>query len=241
MSLAHNIIIRSLNAIYLQAPNVTLLADKKDFLIYCQAWADLLHTHHHHEEIFLFPRIEELCGKPGFLYVNVEQHQEFDKGAEEFRKYVSEVTVEKFDGRGLVTLIDGFVGVLNRHLRDEIDTLLKLDAFGGKDGELLTQAWLELDQVIIKELKNPVCQNLCEERELRKWLTRIALKSRTLPFGLGANDTTFEGGTYKFPKFPWFIPILTGWVFWWKYRTVWRFNPCTVWGIPRELEFVKDE
>ena len=164
MALAHNIIIRSLNAIYLQAPHVTLPADKKDFLVYCQVWFELLHNHHHHEETFLFPRFEELIGKPGFLEVNIEQHHAFEKGAEEFRKYVSTVTVEDFDGAEVRRLVDGFVGVLNQHLHDEIESLIKMDEFGGKDGELLTKAWLELDQIIIKEMTNKVCQSLLEER-----------------------------------------------------------------------------
>lgn len=68
-----------------------------------------------------------------------------------------------------------------------------------------------------------------------------AQKHKVLPFGLGANDRTFDGGKHNFPNFPFFVPYMVNWIYGWKYRRVWRFSPCDVYGKPRELMFVKDE
>jgi hypothetical protein len=50
MALVHNMIIRGLNSIYLQAPNIKLEKDVKDFLTYMYSWSLLVHMHHDNEE-----------------------------------------------------------------------------------------------------------------------------------------------------------------------------------------------
>lgn len=59
MALAHNSIIRSFNSIYRQAPHVSD-ADKSDFINYALTWHRLVTSHHSHEELALFPKVEDM-------------------------------------------------------------------------------------------------------------------------------------------------------------------------------------
>ena len=76
MTISHNVIIRGYNSIYQQAPRVTALADKKDFICYCLAWHRYVHDHHQYEETGLFPVIEQATGEKGVMDGEVEQHGE---------------------------------------------------------------------------------------------------------------------------------------------------------------------
>ena len=59
MCLAHNIMIRNLNAIYLQCEQVTKPEDVTDFIRFCQVVLEAIHTHHDHEEQLFFPLVAE--------------------------------------------------------------------------------------------------------------------------------------------------------------------------------------
>jgi hemerythrin-like domain-containing protein len=78
MANVHNLLLRGLNSIYLQAPHITLPADIADLLLYTKAWADTVHHHHSHEESILFPRIDALAKEAGvpesLMNPNVDQH-----------------------------------------------------------------------------------------------------------------------------------------------------------------------
>jgi hemerythrin-like domain-containing protein len=74
MALAHNVLIRGLNSIYLQAPNIKP-EDHSDFINYCKSWCQVLENHHTGEETTLFPQIEKITGEAGIMDVNVEQHR----------------------------------------------------------------------------------------------------------------------------------------------------------------------
>lgn len=74
MALAHNVIIRGLNSIYLQAPHLKP-SDHSSFISYCKCWAELLDEHHDMEESVFFPEIERITGKVEIMDVNVEQHR----------------------------------------------------------------------------------------------------------------------------------------------------------------------
>jgi len=92
MAVVHNMIIRALNSIYLQAPHVQQ-KDVKDFLAYCYCWyecidgtSDMMRypvfitwltklAHHRGEEEFLFPKLEAACGEKGLMDANVKQHR----------------------------------------------------------------------------------------------------------------------------------------------------------------------
>ena len=62
MALIHNVIIRGINSIYLQAPNIKLENDIEDFLTYMYSWSLLVHIHHDNEEATMFPLLEKYIG-----------------------------------------------------------------------------------------------------------------------------------------------------------------------------------
>jgi hemerythrin-like domain-containing protein len=131
MALVHVHLIRAINAIYLQAPNIKDPKDIKDFTTFMHAWCEVVHDHHHHEEEYFFPWIEEYIGIPGYMQVNVDQHHEFEPGKLEFQAYVKGVRegTEKYDGQRVQKLIDAFAPTLAQHLSDEIDFLVGLEKF----------------------------------------------------------------------------------------------------------------
>lgn len=220
MSLAHNIFIRNLNAIYQQALGVQALTttEKADFLTFIRAW--LLNIHHHHsaEERYFFPRIAAYTGQPDIMARNLAQHHAFQEGVELLQSYCDkEWTGETYDGKKLREIIDGFGPVLRLHLAQEIETLIDLERFGGKK---LAEEYKLLEERVIAEIPD-------KEKNL------------VFPSGLGGHDRTYEGGKNKdFPPLPFFVPYLVDWWMSRKYKGAWRFSPCTVYGIPRPLKFV---
>jgi hemerythrin-like domain-containing protein len=74
MALAHNMLLRGLNSIYLQAPHIAP-ADAGDFISYAKCWVEVLEHHHKMEEDRIFPWIEEQTGEEGIMEGNVEQHR----------------------------------------------------------------------------------------------------------------------------------------------------------------------
>ncbi|KAK0649582.1 hypothetical protein B0T16DRAFT_350452 [Cercophora newfieldiana] len=148
MTLIHNVIGRGLNSITLQAPHI-LPADQKSFLSYIRAWHQLVRVHHKNEETDFFPAVEAMAGEKGIMDGNVEQHHAFEGGLEKFREYIDRVErgEEEYDGGKVVRLIEGFGGVLMRHLEDEIETLLGLRRFGeGKMAGILEKTAEEAEK-----------------------------------------------------------------------------------------------
>jgi hemerythrin-like domain-containing protein len=135
MSLAHNGMIRGLNSIYIQAPNIPKNDTKSinDFLTYCQCWNESMHHHHDMEEQGFFPSIERLSGVKGLMAQNYEQHKAFTPGFEEFDKYVRATRPSEFDGMRVRQLVEVFAEPLVKHLHDEIDTLRALNKYDGKE------------------------------------------------------------------------------------------------------------
>ena len=131
MAIVHNMLIRGLNSIYLQAPHV-LPADALPFLKYSLIWYAQLNVHHLGEEADFFPYIESITGQESLMGKNVEQHHAFQVGVEGFKSYVDDCLAgkQKFDGNKMVKIIDGFGETLTQHLGDEIPTLLELRKFG---------------------------------------------------------------------------------------------------------------
>src|SRR5262245_36418006 len=75
MALVHNILIRALNSIYLQAPCVKP-SEYTDFIGYCTTWVTLLEAHNKFEDEHFFKDIETFC-EEGVMTQNVVQHREF--------------------------------------------------------------------------------------------------------------------------------------------------------------------
>jgi hemerythrin-like domain-containing protein len=134
MVLVHNCMIRGRNSIYLQAPNVQSATDIADFLTYMHSWSLLLHMHHETEETVAFPLLEGYIQQKGFMDRNVEQHHAFAEGVDRFDGYVKNCKEgrERFDGKQVQAIVDGFGAVLTQHLMDEIGTLPELEQFEKK-------------------------------------------------------------------------------------------------------------
>jgi hypothetical protein len=129
----HNMLIRGLNSIYLQAPYIKP-ADDKSFCKYVLGWYVLLHSHHGGEEATFFPTVERMTGIKGLMDTNVEQHRVFHDGVDELKSYAEAVIAskEKYDGNKIVELVDSFGTALTQHLADEIPTIQSLRQYGEK-------------------------------------------------------------------------------------------------------------
>lgn len=77
MCVVHNALLRGLNNIYIQGPNIRP-ADYKDFIGYSLCWHSAIDEHHTSEEEQFFPEIEEAVGEKGLLDGNVQQHSKRD-------------------------------------------------------------------------------------------------------------------------------------------------------------------
>lgn len=133
MANVHNMIIRGINSIYLQAPHIQP-ADHKPFSRYILAFYTLLHVHHTGEEEMFFPEVEKMAGVKGVMDGNIEQHRVFGAGLESLKEYAEGVLADKhgFEGGKVVEIIDGFGESLVKHLTEEIPTLVGLRAHGEK-------------------------------------------------------------------------------------------------------------
>lgn len=154
MCWVHNLIYRNLNALLLQYTNLTKTTDISDFLIFCQCVHEGISTHHHHEEIYFFPAIEEYTGVKGIMDANVKQHHAFEEGLKSFGEYVYSVKAEEYDSKVLGGILDSFVEPLVTHLRDEIPTLLGLEKYGG---EKLFKVNADVEKKILEGAMDPVC------------------------------------------------------------------------------------
>ena len=133
MALAHNSFFRGLNAIYLQAPFVKLPQDVANFLVYCQCWHEMVSHHHDLEEKLFFPAIATYSGVENIMEDNIKGHAAFHAGLEKFGILAHLAKPETFNGMELKNLIDSFAEPFERHMRDEIDSLLTLEKHGGDE------------------------------------------------------------------------------------------------------------
>jgi Hemerythrin HHE cation binding domain len=140
-------LIRSLNAIYIQATSVSSPADISDFLVYCQCWYEVVHHHHRIEEEFFFPEVEKALNKPGLMATDVAQHQAFHDKMDVWGKQCYSLTsnTSKYNGNEWRQLIDDFSVPLVKHLHEEIDSMQRLEGLDAKN-VITNQIWLELDK-----------------------------------------------------------------------------------------------
>lgn len=228
MACVHNVIIRGLNSIYLQARNVAPtkvsaitpqnkadVQTRDDFVDYAREWSIFLHLHHDGEEALLFPEIEKATATTGIMDRNVQQHRLFDEGVKRFDDYLARVRCpvdgkerigeDKFlYGPELAEIIESFGSTLTNHLNEEIGTLLSLRVYGGT--------------VNIEKLISDVGEHAL----------KTASMIGTIPFCFHNLDNAFEGGLHKktFPPAPWLIMFLAKWILWIPNRRLWRFAPA---------------
>lgn len=135
MAMAHNCLIRGLNAILLQAPNVPEFGtpgykrkDVADLLFYIDSWIQGVKMHHDSEENFGFPAIERETGHKGLFDHAEEQHHAFTPGMEKALTYVSTTKPEDFRwNNGLKEHFDSFTEPMTKHLYEEIDLFMGFD------------------------------------------------------------------------------------------------------------------
>ncbi len=139
MALIHNILLRGLNCISLQAPNVMKSEDVADFMAFCDAWSCTLHSHHKTEETVYFPLLEEQCQEKGVMARNHQEHETFLPGLLAFDEYVSNVKadVKSYDGSKTLQLVRDLGPPLETHLRSEIGLLESLAKDDHIDWDLL--------------------------------------------------------------------------------------------------------
>ncbi|KAH7162010.1 hemerythrin HHE cation binding domain-containing protein [Dactylonectria estremocensis] len=215
MALVHNMIIRGLNSIYLQAPLISP-TDVPSFVQYSLVWYSLVHVHHSGEETDFFPYLEETTGQKGLMEINVSQHHEFHDGLEAFKTYFGACAAEKekFDGNKVIEIIDGFGKALTTHLADEIPTLLQLREYGMSKMGGLEKRFGE------------------EGEKNMKVLGLVA----GLPCGFGNHDVQYESGRWaKWPPAPWIVHFLARNVTFWVHRDWWKFAACDRHGMMRPL------
>ncbi|KAJ2915468.1 hypothetical protein MD484_g4926, partial [Candolleomyces efflorescens] len=121
MAVIHNFIIRSLNAIWHNAP-VVAPKDTQDFVAYCLLALQAVHSHHDSEETIVFPR---LTAAGVSMTQNLEQHRAFDDAMASFETYLNQVKGGEavFDGAKARELLVAFTDPLVLHLHEEISTL----------------------------------------------------------------------------------------------------------------------
>jgi hemerythrin-like domain-containing protein len=149
MVLAHNVTLRHLNSIYLQATGVHESEDIKDFLFFCKTWVDELHEHHKGEEEKLFPMLDRFTGVRRIMSKCEDQHKAFFPGVEAFSQYVQGTSIKDYDGKKLRELIDVFADALILHLYHEPLELLGLgEKYGGTK---LKKVWDKFEADLIKD------------------------------------------------------------------------------------------
>lgn len=115
-----------------------------------------MHHHHQEEEEELFPKIEEVIGRPGSMESNVQQHDAFQAGLEEFAKYTKlcqEEGGKSYDGQKVKAFIDSFGKPLELHMHEEIDSLLEVRKYDA-DGEKLKEFFLAFENKVQATLDN---------------------------------------------------------------------------------------
>ena len=138
MTHVHNVIIRGVNSIYLQAPNVRNPSDIKDFLHFVTLWGNFVDRHHETEEESIFPDLEIFTEQKDLMQHSVEQHHAFHSGLQQLKDYASSTAPEHYSSDKLKSIIDDFGPTLQEHLIEEIDALLALRKY---DSEGLMKVW----------------------------------------------------------------------------------------------------
>ncbi|KAL7910464.1 hemerythrin HHE cation binding domain-containing protein [Trichoderma velutinum] len=210
MACIHNMMIRGLNSIYLQAPYVKK-EDVKSFLLYSACFYDLVSVHHKGEEDDLFPKIEQMAGENGIMQHNIEQHHAFHDGLQEYHRYITHCLsdTQQFSGKKLITIIDAFGRSLVEHLTAEITTILELAEYGDRMRKLETtfEAWAEKD---------------------------ILSVPGTLTWGFFNHDKEYEEGLWKdWPPAPTVVVFAVRHVTYWIHSDWWKFASCDPQGRPR--------
>jgi hemerythrin-like domain-containing protein len=208
MTLVHNLFIRAINSMYYHAPLVKESQDIRDFLRFCEAFVSAVGLHHDAEETAIFPYWIEMAGDPDLMKENIDEHQVFHDGLERLKEYSIKTAAETYRSDDLCAILDDFVPQLVSHLTREIPTLLELRKYP-------TDKVMEGFDRGVKASQGH------------------ASNDEQIPFVLGCNDVTFEGGKHHFPPLPSLLVTLVVWWYGKKYQGAWRFCPSDLYGRPK--------
>ncbi|KAI3337280.1 hemerythrin HHE cation binding domain-containing protein [Xylariaceae sp. AK1471] len=219
MALAHNMMIRSLNAMYLQAPHISP-EQARPFLQFAELWCKVVEHHHRTEEDIFFPMLEEMTGEKDIMKANSEQHDAFQSVLGIFAAYIRQCLSRenKYNGTELIRIFDGFAPVLWQHLSDEIPTLIALEQYWEKVTGFHAKFAAEVEKT---------------QQELGVLAGAV--------FVIATHDVEYEGGIHvEFPP----IPSVITWglrnVAWWAHHDWWYFAPCDRSGKMRQLNILVD-
>ena len=159
----------------------------------------------------MFPGFERVAGKPGFMKREVEQHHAFEPELKKLRQYAAAGKADVYDSTELQGIIDGFAGILQQHLQDEISTLLELRDCNSDD---LMAVYKGAEKEAAGQTKEEI-----------------------FPMVLGLCDKSFPGAE-DFPPAPWIAPYLIHYWFARRHAGAWRLLPSDMWGRRRDLPFV---
>lgn len=120
MALIHNVFIRAINSIWRNSILV-MPGDEVAFAGYTRCCLAAIHSHHHSEEMFLFPFLQTKLD----MSHNLEQHEAFQVGMHPFEQYMTQVFngEEKYGGEKTRGLLQAFADPLVEHLHEEIPTI----------------------------------------------------------------------------------------------------------------------
>ncbi|KAF8855848.1 hypothetical protein BDZ45DRAFT_486798 [Acephala macrosclerotiorum] len=215
MALIHNILLRGLNCIYIQAPNLQFSEDISDFMTFCDAWSCTLHSHHLTEETVYFPLLDSQCKEKGVASKNHDEHETFLPALAKFDKFVEGAKDgSNYDKEVFMGILNDLGPKLEAHLRSEIGLLLNLEKDQGIDWDLLGKTMAAHSK-------------------------KVADRNREVPFLITNADVTYEDGIHgaRFPPFPWFVHQIFRWVYIPILKDAWKFSSCDDYGMPKELPF----
>ncbi|GLA33272.1 hypothetical protein AnigIFM63309_000095 [Aspergillus niger] len=212
MAFAHNAMLRGLNALYLQAEQITESQDIADYLVFLRSWAGWVSHHHTLEEEQMFPQFEGVMKKPNFLEGNVNEHHAFQPILKQLLAYGTDTKPTEYKASTVRSLIEQMAPSFREHLANEITSLMSMEPY---DGPALLKVYKECEAEAGKQDKNVIP-----------------------PMVLGLRDITFEGGN-QWPTMPPFSTHFVHYLFARKHAGAWRFLPSDTWGNPRPLAFGK--
>lgn len=206
MCLVHNVFIRSLNAIWHNAPLVAP-KDVPAFVGYTTTALTLIHEHHDGEEKVIFPALARE-GLANMVEGNVEQHRAFHSAMESLEEYLH--SVEKnpaaYDGGKVRDLLKQFADPLVQHLHDEIPTIRP-----------------EILKTVNKEALDQI------GKDFEAHVKSIGGFTTLFPFAIGAHNP--EHGVW--PPVPGPLRWLTRHVFSRVNSSWWKFSPYDLSGRPQ--------
>lgn len=117
LALTHNVIIRALNSVWLNAP-LLLPGDESDFVGYALACVSFVREHHRAQEEIAFPHLQVKLD----MRSNVVDHLAFEAPLKQFESYLEHVRdgAEKYDAEKLLAYRNEVGSIMVQHLHDEV-------------------------------------------------------------------------------------------------------------------------